>query len=220
MVQYMTEISKLGVELSVDERNLLSVAWKNKITARRASCRYISMSEQRELKKGNSHRVEMLSEYKRKIEGELADICKELLDVIDMNLIPAASSQESKVFFLKMKGDYYRYLAEFCDKEAESTFAQESLKAYESATEIADGELAPTNPIRLGLALNFSVFYYEILKLPDRARDLAKRAFDEAITDYESLPDASVKDSTLIMELLRDNLTLWMNDAEYNDPEE
>lgn len=69
--------------------------------------------------------------------------------------------------------------------------------------------MTPTHPIRLGLALNFSVFYYEILNSPDRACHLAKQAFDDAIAELDSLSEESYRDSTLIMQLLRDNLTLW-----------
>jgi 14-3-3 protein epsilon len=88
----------------------------------------------------------------------------------------------------------------------------------QSATDVAQTELTPTHPIRLGLALNFSVFYYEILNSPDRACHLAKQAFDDAIAELDSLSEESYRDSTLIMQLLRDNLTLWTssdgNDAE------
>jgi 14-3-3 protein epsilon len=80
--------------------------------------------------------------------------------------------------------------------------------------DIALTELAPTHPIRLGLALNFSVFYYEILNSPDRACTLAKQAFDEAIAELDTLGEESYKDSTLIMQLLRDNLTLWTSDMQ------
>ncbi|XP_022843235.1 14-3-3-like protein B [Olea europaea var. sylvestris] len=86
--------------------------------------------------------------------------------------------------------------------------------------EIANTELAPTHPIRLGLALNFSVFYYEILNSPDRACNLAKQAFDEAIAELDTLGEESYKDSTLIMQLLRDNLTLWTSDMQDDGSEE
>jgi len=79
------------------------------------------------------------------------------------------------------KGDYHRYLAEFAVGEKRKTSADKSLEAYKAATEVAQTDLAPTHPIRLGLALNFSVFYYEILNSPDQACHLAKQAFDDAI---------------------------------------
>lgn len=69
---------------------------------------------------------------------------------------------------------------------------------------------------RLGLALNFSVFYFEILNAPDRACRLAKAAFDDAIAELDTLSEESYKDSTLIMQLLRDNLTLWTSDMQHD----
>lgn len=85
------------------------------------------------------------------------------------------------------KGDYHRYLAEFAVGDRRKTSADKSLEAYKSATEIASSDLAPTHPIRLGLALNFSVFYYEILNSPDQACQLAKQAFDDAIAGMSTL---------------------------------
>jgi len=113
-----------------------------------------------------------------------------------------------------MKGDYHRYLAEFATGGGRKEAAENSLIAYKAASDIALTELPPTHPIRLGLALNFSVFYYEILNSPDRACHLAKQAFDDAIAELDTLSEESYKDSTLIMQLLRDNLTLWTSDMQ------
>ncbi|XP_034508221.1 14-3-3 protein theta-like, partial [Ailuropoda melanoleuca] len=119
---------------------------------------------------------------------------------------------ESEVFYLKMKGDYYRYLAEVaCNDERKKTI-ESSQQAYQQAFDISKKEMQPTHPIRLGLALNFSVFFYEILNSPEQACSLAKTAFDEAIAELDTLNEDSYKDSTLIMQLLRDNLTLWTSD--------
>jgi hypothetical protein len=107
---------------------------------------------------------------------------------------------------LNRKGDYHRYLAEFATADKRKESADKSLEAYKAATEVAQTDLAPTHPIRLGLALNFSVFYYEILNSPDQACHLAKQAFDDAIAELDTLSEESYKDSTLIMQLLRDNL--------------
>merc|ERR1739848_209068 len=117
-----------------------------------------------------------------------------------------------KVFYKKMEGDYNRYLAEFKTGQERKEAAEATLHAYRSAQDISLEELAPTHPIRLGLALNFSVFYYEILNSPERACRLAKQAFDHAVTELDGLPEENYKDSTLIMQLLRDNLTLWTSD--------
>ncbi|KAJ9670162.1 hypothetical protein PVL29_026607 [Vitis rotundifolia] len=214
MVQFMEKVTAEAEELTVEERNLLSVAYKNVIGARRASWRIISSIEQKEESRGNEDHVATIRGYRSKIESELSSICDGILRLLDSRLIPSATSGDSKVFYLKMKGDYHRYLAEFKTGAERKEAAESTLAAYKSAQDIATVELAPTHPIRLGLALNFSVFYYEILNSPDRACNLAKQAFDEAIAELDTLGEESYKDSTLIMQLLRDNLTLWTSDMQ------
>ncbi|EGZ77331.1 14-3-3-like protein [Neurospora tetrasperma FGSC 2509] len=218
MVTFMKEVAKLGGELTVDERNLLSVAYKNVVGTRRASWRIISSIEQKEESKGSDKHVAIIKEYRQKIETELETVCKDVLEVLDEALIPHAATGESKVFYHKMKGDYHRYLAEFASGEKRKNAATAAHEAYKNATDVAQTELTPTHPIRLGLALNFSVFYYEILNSPDRACHLAKQAFDDAIAELDSLSEESYRDSTLIMQLLRDNLTLWTS-SDNGEPE-
>ncbi|KAI4388720.1 hypothetical protein MLD38_001025 [Melastoma candidum] len=223
MVEFMEKVSAAASEsdeLSVEERNLLSVAYKNVIGARRASWRIISSIEQKEESRGNEDHVSAIREYRAKIETELSSICAGILKLLDSRLIPSAASGDSKVFYLKMKGDYHRYLAEFKAGAERKEAAESTLTAYKAAQDIANAELAPTHPIRLGLALNFSVFYYEILNSPDRACSLAKQAFDEAIAELDTLGEESYKDSTLIMQLLRDNLTLWTSDMQDDGADE
>jgi len=142
----------------------------------------------------------------------LNDICNDILRVLDNDLLPTAATSESKVFYYKMKGDYFRYLAEFASEEKRKTSSDNSLTAYQAAWDVAVADLPTTHPIRLGLALNFSVFYYAILNSPDRACQLAKQAFYDAIAQLDSLSEDSYKDATLILQLLRDNLTLWTSD--------
>lgn len=95
------------------------------------------------------------------------------------------------------KGDYHRYLAEFSTGDKRKASSEASLEAYSQASEIANVDLPPTHPIRLGLALNFSVFYYEIMNSPDKACQLAKQAFDDAIAELDTLSEESYKDSTV-----------------------
>eukprot|EP00123_Amoebidium_parasiticum_P009616 comp19595_c0_seq1/m.23067 comp19595_c0_seq1/g.23067 ORF comp19595_c0_seq1/g.23067 comp19595_c0_seq1/m.23067 type:complete len:250 (-) comp19595_c0_seq1:154-903(-) len=214
MVDAMKKVAATNSELSVEERNLLSVAYKNVIGGRRASWRIISSIESKEESKGHEHKVSIVKEYRAKIEAELTKVCADVMDVLNNNLIAHATTGESKVFYYKMKGDYYRYLAEFQSGDDKKKSADESLEAYKAASDIATTELQPTHPIRLGLALNFSVFYYEIMASPQQACTLAKQAFDDAIAELDSVSEESYKDSTLIMQLLRDNLTLWTSDMQ------
>ncbi|KAJ2014302.1 Growth-regulating factor 12 [Coemansia sp. S680] len=212
MVQYMKAVAKLGADLTVEERNLLSVAYKNVIGSRRASWRIVSSIENKELSRGNAVQVERIKGYRAVIESELHEVCEDILAVLKDNLLKSAEEPESKIFYYKMEGDYYRYLSEFLQSEAREQAAKSAEKSYNEASDVANKELASTHPIRLGLALNFSVFYYEIANSPEKACKLAKDAFDDAISELDNLSEESYKDSTLIMQLLRDNLTLWTSD--------
>merc|ERR1712087_831123 len=153
--------------------------------------------------------AELLSKYKKLVEDELETICNEVLDLLKEHLCKnvAGNGDENEVFYLKMCGDYYRYLSEF--RTESEKYKKNAEEYYKKAMDVAEANLNETHPTRLGLALNFSVCYYEILKEPEKACDLAKKSFDAAIEKLDTLNDASYKDSTLIMQLLRDNLTLW-----------
>ncbi|XP_020396692.1 uncharacterized protein [Zea mays] len=169
----------------------------------------------------------ILGMYRARVEAELSGICTGILRLLDGRLVPAAAAVDARVFYLKMKEDYHRYLAEFKTgaerKDAYSPRLLQSphtLSLRKTSRRAGNKELPPKNPIKLGLALNFSVFYYEILSSPDRACSLAKQAFDEAISELDSLGEESYKDSTLIMQLLRDNLTLWTSDMQEDGGDE
>ena len=106
MVECMKNVASADQELSVEERNLLSVAYKNVIGARRASWRIVTSIEQKEESKGNDSQVGLIKEYRQKIEAELAKICEDILEVLDEHLIKSAQSGESKVFYHKMYVHY------------------------------------------------------------------------------------------------------------------
>merc|ERR1719281_601404 len=214
MADYMEKVGGAGDELSVEERNLLSVAYKNAVGSRRAAWRIITSVEQKEKSKGNDEQAKYAKEYCSKVEAELQKICDTILHLLDNNLIPKATTGESKVFYQKMKADYYRYIAEFTDGDKKAKAAESARAAYDEARQVAEKDLAVTHPIRLGLALNFSVFQYEVLSEPDEACKMARTAFEDAIAELDNVAEDSYKDSTLIMQLLRDNLTLWTSDAE------
>merc|ERR1712238_535229 len=197
--------------------NLLSMGYKNAVGSRRAAWRIITSVHGKETSKGNAQQAEYAAEYCAKVEAELQKICDTILGLLDGNLISKASSGESKVFYQKMKADYYRYIAEFTAGDKKTAAAENARKAYEEAQKVAESDLAVTHPIRLGLALNFSVFLYEVLSNPDEACKMARTAFEDATAELDNVAEDSYKDSTLIMQLLRDNLTLWTSDQEGGD---
>merc|ERR1712193_496445 len=131
-------MGKMSEELSVEERNLLSVAYKNAVGSRRAAWRIITSVEQKEKSKGNEEQAKYANEYCKKVEGELQKICDGIIALLESNLIPKASSGESKVFYQKMKADYYRYIAEFSIGDAKTNASQSARKAYEEATKVAE----------------------------------------------------------------------------------
>ncbi|KAI6653585.1 14-3-3-like protein GF14 iota isoform X2 [Oopsacas minuta] len=223
MVQMFKQlILKDPKKLTVDQRNLLSVAYKNVIGVRRAAWRILCSLEAREMdkmKREASNELEVIAEYKISIEKELDGICLEILTLLDESIIPNDAESEARVFYYKMKGDYLRYKAEYKNGAEKQAIAEEALTSYTSANELSV-DLVSTNPIKLGLALNFSVFYYEIMNEPKDACKLANKAFNDAISDLNSLSENEYKDAALIMQLLRDNLTLWTADQPQDEPVE
>jgi len=193
-----TDSKQEKVDLTPEERNLLSVAYKNAIGNRRASLRIFNVDDHKN--------DEFIQIYKKQVEVELRETCKEILDLLDILTKNVKEDNESRVFYLKMSGDYFRYLAEY---STDQQYGAEAAKKYKEAMTIAETKLQPTNPIRLGLALNYSVCHFEILKDKPHAIELAKSA-------YETAEPFNDKETTLIMQLLRDNLTLWTADDTEN----
>ena len=183
------------------------MAYKSLIGAKRSEWRVLSAIEQ----KVDGFSNQLARQYQERVAAEIKAVCSEALELIQKHLEPHATQAESKLFYAKMTGDYYRYLSEIipsCD-EQQRQYSDASKAAYDKATSLSRTGLPPTHPIRLGLALSFAVFSYEILKDHERAIQIAKAAFDEAISDLDSLSENYYKDTTLILQLLRDNLTQW-----------
>ncbi|XP_062190204.1 14-3-3-like protein GF14-G isoform X2 [Phragmites australis] len=209
MMDAMNRVAMLDTQLTAEERNLLLVGYKKVTSAKRASLHVLASTELKEATKGNQGRVRITTEFRHKVEAELDRICNNVIETIDKHLLPFSSDAKSKVFYYQMKGDFYRYLAELKMGPEIFEVADQSLKAYETASKIAEENFSPADHIRLGLALNISVFYYEIMDSPDRACQVAKQAFDEAVVELESLNEDDYNDSTMILQILRNNLALW-----------
>ena len=200
-----------GADVSSDERNLLSVAFKNLISSKRAACRTIAAIEQNP-KYGKYQ--DALATYKASIETKLTADCQRVVDMIKQKVLAKSCDGESKAFFIKMVGDYYRYIAENAKDSLLEQVKQNALKAYNEANQIT---LPPCNPIKLGLALNFSVFHYEVMKNHKAACELADRALQDALDKIDELEEDDFRDAKSIIELLKENLTLWKEEEDGED---
>ena len=130
-----------------------------------------------------------------------------------------AAEDESKAFFQKMIGDYYRYVAESATEDKLEKVKQGALKGYEDANTLSKG-LNPCNPIRLGLALNFSVFYYEVMNDHKKACELGEAALSEALEKIDDVDEETFRDAKSIIELLKENLSLWKEEDGENAVED
>ena len=210
-------ISKCSSEFTEDERNIISVAFKNVVGNRRTAWRVLHSIESKEGKRGNEENKARAVAYREKVEGELRSFCREILRIIDNDLLTKISSDEGKVFFIKMKGDYYRYICEFAQGQYKDESSKNAQENYQQALNIAEQALDSTHPSRIGLALNYSVFNYEILGQHASAIAIAQKAFDDGIANLENLTnEQAYKESTMILQLIRDNISLWTTEAEDN----
>ncbi|XLT57029.1 hypothetical protein HN873_049633 [Arachis hypogaea] len=200
-------------ELTEEERNLVSSAYKNMIGPLRTGWCIVSAIENKENSSEDEKRADMARAYKLDLESKMSGVCNDILGLLESNLLPSAAASHSRVFYLKMKGDYIRYLLKFAVGDDRKRSADAAMEAYTAAQDIAVVDLPPSSPIRLGLILNFSVFCHEILNEPDKACDMAKQGIEEAIAEIKTLEKPPNKDTTLIIQLLRDNLSGWTTEV-------
>ena len=218
MVQFLKEAisMKAGEDFTIDERNLLSVGFKNLIGSQRGAIRTIGAIEQnpKYQKFGDA-----LGGYKKKIEAELYKNCTDIVNIVKSQCMGLAQDDESKAFFYKMIGDYYRYVAESADASKIEEVKNGAIDGYENADKHSQS-LNPCNPIRLGLALNYSVFYYEVMNQHGKACELGEKALTEALEKIDDVDEETFRDAKSIIELLKENLSLWKEEEGDNAVED
>lgn len=217
MVSYLQDVVKQkSDDFTTEERNLLSVGFKNQIGSKRTAIRTISAIEQNpKYSKFN----QALLVYKKRIEDELFKQCMSIVKIVSDQCMKVAQTDETKAFFYKMIGDYYRYVAECAnlnDVEKVKNGALENYKLAQSTSE----SLNACNPIRLGLALNFSVFYYEVMNNHKEACTLGESALSDALEKIDDVDEETFRDAKSIIELLKENLSLWKEEEEQNAVED
>ncbi|KAL3115046.1 hypothetical protein niasHT_016147 [Heterodera trifolii] len=209
MVEAVRKLIKLDPNLNPEERILLSTAYKGAMASRRSSWRGLVSIEERTGASLSDAQQQVLENYREKVQNELVNTCQELLTCIDEVLFPKASDVEQKVFYLKMKADYYRYMAEVATDEDRSVVVELAKGAYLKAMETAGDKIPATHPTRLGLALNYSVFNYEILNSVTEARKVIQTALDLANAEIPKLKEPLSEEAEGNLRVMKENMDLW-----------
>ena len=195
-----------GPDLSQDERNLYSVACKNLLSHKRTVIRTISQIE------GNpkySKFRQSLRQMLHKFQQAILNDCEQIIEQIQDNVLSKASQDEQRSFFLKMTGDYYRYMCEIATGDKLALAKDEAKKNYEEASLI---EMPSCSPVKLGLALNYSVFYYEVFNDRPQACFIADQALNQALEKIDDLGENEFRDVKGIIELMKENLSIWQQE--------
>lgn len=212
MINYLEEMIKEKKEdLTGDEKNILSLAYKHIINLPRHAIRILAAYEVKEKKRESSRSLPYIIEYKENIIQELKELCINITKKIDNNLLPKAIDDEAKAFYHKIKGDYYRYIAENLEGNERKVMADNSSQSYKLAINIAK-QLDIINPLRLSLGLNYSVFYCEVLENKRTACKIAEEIINESKPALEGKDgdDENYKDIFAIVNLIKDNLNMWI----------
>lgn len=221
MVRYVKLMVDTGAPLTKDDDNMFAVAYKRVLDAKRLSRRTLTSVEHKD---GLTQWETVAArDYRVRIDGEQRALCDEMLSAVNTLLESGRVERANHgrtVFYLKLLADYKRYAAEtIVDPDSRNSVVAESRDAYERAHQLCEHTLRPIDPVRLGLVLNYSVFLYQVCGQHEQGHDLAKRAFDEALSEIDTIDINNVyDDSTLILRLIRDNLAIWIQEINSVDP--
>jgi len=216
MVSAINKFIEMDPKLTKEERNILSAGYKNILSDKRASWRLLNSMEKKETKK-KSAQVPYIKEIKNHIEDEMKKTIGDMHKLIDDHLYPNAEDPESKVFYLRLKADHYRYLCEISKEKEFMKNIEKAEKEYKEAYKIAEKDLSLINNIRIGLCLNMALFYYELKGDKKEGCNIAKKAFEESMKFLDDLEKLKSKDALLLIHLLKENLIFWS--SEMNEEE-
>ena len=207
--KYIEElIKKKKEDLTKEEKNIFYKSFKYVVNSKRSAWLSVNYLEEKEK---NDERMEIIKNYKNIIEKDILDICKNVITLINNFLLTKAVIDESKMFYLKMKGDYYRYLCEFKALNENKNYLEESEKNYKNAIELSQN-ISWIGTIKLGLYLNYSVFIYEIKKDTKKAIQIAKEAVKSAKKYSDKKKEEEDKDAEITIQVLKENINYWEED--------
>ena len=213
MVKAINKYIELNPKLSKEENKLLCNAYKNVVSDKRNSLQILlNYAKKEESKPVN--KLHEISIIKEKIISELKEIFKEIHSMLDRYLIPNAQDSESKILYMKLKADYYRYHCEFAEGEEFEEISNNARKMYKEAFDLAEKELPLYNEVRLGLVLNYSVFEYDIMDNKNEGLEMASKIYNDTMKILDDVEKKRASDNLLLIQIIKENLDIWSNEVE------
>jgi hypothetical protein len=212
-LRYVDEMAKLkDTELSFEEREIFMQAYSYYISKKRTHLRFLYKKEENFYQEKNKNTL-ILKEIKNKAEDTLIKANEKLIYIINNNIFPKLKTNEGKTFFLKVKADHSRYMAEISHGSELKLHRQMAFKFYKEAFENSL-MLNPLDTLRLGISLNYSVFFYEVLNNSIKSLGISTFTLNEAMKEMKSfndeqIQDEKLKDSLDIIKLIKDNIYEW-----------
>lgn len=219
MLEFIRRVASLEQDLSADERDMLNLACKEALSGRRRSWRALCNIEKIEEERENRY-ISLIRDYRDRVEKEISKISEEILILLDGKLISTAatSGNEAHASMLKLKSDLHRYIAEVTVGEPHTRNSEKALQGYNEAIEALKDLQCPAHPAKVSLQLNKCVVLYEIMERDNEAINLAKEVVQSCILEMANLGDEDEKETSILLQLLKDNITLWTTDQElFND---
>lgn len=191
MADMMKGVVNMDGHLNKEERAMLSTVYRHLVGERRVAWRMVCSG----YSNGDSimgacggdedahHVHDMFDVMRSRIEDEIMDYCDDIQDLLS-KIILNETCTEGLVSLLKMKGDYYRYAAEILTHEDLEMNLQLAHESYMKSYNLAVNSLSASNDTRLGVALNFSVFFYEVAKDTEKAIFMAKQTYQAGTISY------------------------------------
>ena len=213
MVKAINKYIELNPKLSKEENKLLCNAYKNVVSDKRNSLQILlNYAKKEESKPVN--KLHEISIIKEKIISELKEIFKEIHSMLDRYLIPNAQGSESKILYMKLKADYYRYHCEFAEGEEFEEISNNARKMYKEAFDLAEKELPLYNEVRLGLVLNYSVFEYDIMDNKNEGLEMASKIYNDTMKILDDVEKKRSSDNLLLIQIIKENINIWSNETE------
>jgi hypothetical protein len=213
MIPLAKHVLRLSRRVDMQQRVILSQAYHESVNGLRQSFSVVQFVGHTA---DTPEKVQAVESYLAKLRAELRAICLELIQMTDEKLLPVATSRTDEIFYYKMKGDYWRYDAEFEVRELREHAVANAQSSYETAMAMADEDLDATNPIRLGLILNYCVFLVEVKGDTEHGKAVAGATLESAeakIVEWNT----QRQDADICLKLLRDNCELWRQEDEKKD---